>query len=386
MKTGIISVILTIFIILTLFLTSPAQAATLGIVNLHSENDKIHFTAKIDLHNQDNLEDDSTFTIKATSNNNQQNFSCIIDINGNPISGCETFTINAEINLGDDYGYIYGYGYNTFNPNLKSTAEIVFEVEWIVPEVTQTTHYKIEIEASKLTAEQINIIHQTIQIEPEIQVVKNIQTTLTPKTAYDRDDLVCNVKVENINNYQQQNDLTVYYEITSTSGFIASGDFNCEGECAQNIVIPNKFTTANSEVECTAQITYKSLQYTNSDSANVIPNPREPRVIEEVRDFDYDTLRFVGGDTTHPGGYLELALGMANEGRTRRDIRAFVSVLELDLGRTRVGPYDLRYGENRLDRIILEIPENTPPGEYTARISFDDGNHRMIRYRRFFVE
>ena len=385
MKMGIISVILTIFVILTLFLTSPAQAATLGIVNVYSENNKIHFTAKIDLHNQDFLEEDSTFTITATNDDNQQNFSCVVDINGNPLSGCETFTIiKAEINLGENYGYAYGYGYNTFNPNLKNTAEIIFEVEWIVPEVTQTTHYKLEIEADELTSEQINIIYQTIQIEPEVQVVKNIQTTLTPKTAYDRDDLVCNIKVENINNYQQYNDLIVYYEITS--GFTTSGEFNCQGECNQDIIIPNKFTTANSEVKCTAQITYKSLQYTSTDTANIIPNPREPRVIEEVRPLEYETLRFVGGDTTHPGGYLELALGLTNEGRERRDVTAFVSVLELDLGRERVGPHNLRNQESRVDRVILDIPQNTPPGEYTVRITMNDGENRVVRHRKFFVE
>jgi hypothetical protein len=69
-----------------------------------------------------------------------------------------------------------------------------------------------------------------------------------------------------------------------------------------------------------------------------------------------------------------------------RNVRITVVIPELAL-RTRIGPFDLDEGDELNKKLLIDIPEGTPPGEYIARITISDmsGNVRKVKHRYITV-
>ncbi len=183
-KRPLITIILTIAVIGILLYSGPAEAITVGITDLTSganEQTAVTFKAKVDLHTNDILLENVNLTVNMTNTIGQPNASCIFSLAGTELSACSGITVTVEstnlgvrnytngtlygygyhfsqglyttnttdynASLGHGYAYNPGYGYDTFNTTLKTTAEMVYSVSWTLPDVTANTEYTVSLSA-----------------------------------------------------------------------------------------------------------------------------------------------------------------------------------------------------------------------------------------------
>ena len=82
------------------------------------------------------------------------------------------------------------------------------------------------------------------------------------------------------------------------------------------------------------------------------------------------------GETLETTTYLENNENYMNLKNVR------ITYIIPDLGiRKRVGPFDLKRNKDVLKKINLEIPPDTPPGEYDLRITVSNGQFNRVKYR-----
>ena len=82
------------------------------------------------------------------------------------------------------------------------------------------------------------------------------------------------------------------------------------------------------------------------------------------------------GETLETTTYLENNENYMNLKNVR------ITYIIPDLGiRKRVGPFDLKRNRDVLKKINLEIPPDTPPGEYDVRITISNGQFNRVKYR-----
>ncbi|MDK2907714.1 MAG: hypothetical protein PWQ87_172 [Candidatus Woesearchaeota archaeon] len=180
-KTKAFSSIISVAVVLMLIFSGPVRAITLGVDikdDKVTEQQEVEITAKVDLHSRDIVPEDLNFTITIKDEHNKEEYSCVFDINGDGLEGCQDFeitpmsqnfiyhdtktalygygygydgsgytTIGTSLGYGYGYGYKTGYGYDTYSTSLTDSAEIVFKITWTTPEVDEETTYSVSLEA-----------------------------------------------------------------------------------------------------------------------------------------------------------------------------------------------------------------------------------------------
>ncbi len=110
---------------------------------------------------------------------------------------------------------------------------------------------------------------------------------------------------------------------------------------------------------------------------------------DSVDSYDVDMRRgrFSDGDRIEAGETVPLHVSFDNAGRDIKQGRMQVRLLGMDYGYARynAGPFDVAEGESFGSKIMLEIPEDTEPGEYHARVTLTDGGYRMVKHTSFTV-
>ena len=223
---------------------------------------------------------------------------------------------------------------------------------------------------------------------PSSGPLKTLNVMLSPNVPTEDDNLVCRINVRNAEEYTGNNNIQVYYEVSTTKGFNVRGDFLCpQGNCEQEIFINSRFTEKDSNLVCDVWFDYNSRRYQKHSSVNINPSPRgQTLASDEKYNLDLNGLRFFGGDMTRPGGSLEFRLTLNNQGKPISDLKVNVGLLGLYTGqRYNLGPFDLDYGDSEVGRVMIEIPDDVEPGQYHARISLTDGSFRMVRHRTFII-
>lgn len=182
-KRKIFSIFVTLGIICLLLLAGPANAITLGITDVSSEEPNegstVSFLAKLDMHTNDRIPlTNITVYIEYSNGTIVPDTNLTFDLEGNNLSSSSTLSVTKiystttydastagygygygynlteyeNINQSFGYGYaaVSGYGYDSFSTSIKSgsgstTAEFIYNVTWETPGVSADTVYKIKM-------------------------------------------------------------------------------------------------------------------------------------------------------------------------------------------------------------------------------------------------
>lgn len=81
------------------------------------------------------------------------------------------------------------------------------------------------------------------------------------------------------------------------------------------------------------------------------------------------------------GEQVPILISFRNNGDKKlEDVKAAVVISELGV-RASVGPFDLTKGKSISKTIYVELPEDTQPGTYSARITIDSGSLHRVKHR-----
>jgi hypothetical protein len=183
-KKKIFSIFVTLGIICLLLLAGPANAITLGITDISSEepneDSTVSFLAKLDMHTNDRIPlTNITVYIEYSNGTIVPDTNLTFDLEGNNLSSSSTLSVSkiysttsydastagygygygydvstgyGNINQSFGYGYaaVSGYGYDSFSTSIKSgsgstTAEFIYNITWETPGVSSDTIYKIKM-------------------------------------------------------------------------------------------------------------------------------------------------------------------------------------------------------------------------------------------------
>ena len=170
------SFFITFVIVITLIMTGPAQALTVGIQTQRKEVNEgnwIYFYSKVDLHRGDLLNENTLLQVEIIGGG--ETYSCLFDLEGEKITECENIKVKriksylddveyGELNItgiieGEDeaevhsigYGYgftnVEGRGYDEYNEKLGLKTELVYKVFFRAPQVDKETEYTIAMKA-----------------------------------------------------------------------------------------------------------------------------------------------------------------------------------------------------------------------------------------------
>ncbi|MCX6709890.1 MAG: putative Ig domain-containing protein, partial [Candidatus Woesearchaeota archaeon] len=108
---------------------------------------------------------------------------------------------------------------------------------------------------------------------------------------------------------------------------------------------------------------------------NVLETPYESIFMRSIKMDDY----------VKAGDELSIMLIMKNDGtKDMRNVQISIVIPELGLERS-IGPYILKQGKDMSKTIVLEIPEDTLPGEYDVRITANTDEERRVKHRPITV-
>ena len=111
--------------------------------------------------------------------------------------------------------------------------------------------------------------------------------------------------------------------------------------------------------------------------------PSEPRK-EEVSLF-VSSIRIPAAFESSPGDRLELLLNFENNGNSKlENIRATATILELG-ARGSSGPFDLKPGDGLTRRLLVDLPEDTEPGNYVVRVTLSNDKTSRVLHREVEV-
>lgn len=95
-------------------------------------------------------------------------------------------------------------------------------------------------------------------------------------------------------------------------------------------------------------------------------------------------LRFID-EYTKVGEELVAVVNLENDDLSHMD-KLKITVLIYDLAlRKRIGPFDLRKNKEATKRVYIDVPGNTQPGFYTARITISNDDIRRVKHRWVYV-
>ncbi|MFH0977669.1 MAG: tandem-95 repeat protein [Candidatus Woesearchaeota archaeon] len=91
-------------------------------------------------------------------------------------------------------------------------------------------------------------------------------------------------------------------------------------------------------------------------------------------------------DIVSPGQAMELFLKFDNSGNIdMKAITVTAIVLQFD-SRQRIGPFNLKAGQEISKKLLLDIPVDAKPGTYDLEIIINNGNVRRVKYRQFQID
>ena len=97
------------------------------------------------------------------------------------------------------------------------------------------------------------------------------------------------------------------------------------------------------------------------------------------------TRLVIRSEYAHPGDEIEISMDVENKGTEKlKDITISATIQELGLRRN-IGPFDLKRKNEASKRIVMNIPEDVPEGEYYIRLTFSNDNVKRIKYRQVTI-
>ncbi|MDP7324438.1 MAG: hypothetical protein QF632_06770, partial [Candidatus Woesearchaeota archaeon] len=116
------------------------------------------------------------------------------------------------------------------------------------------------------------------------------------------------------------------------------------------------------------------------------PTPAEPVIKKTKKDeFKIERLR-LSNEVLQPGDTLVTATNIKNVGdKSTKTGKVTVVIPELGL-RKRIGPFKVGKDDDILKQVALELPKDTPPGEYVVRITVSSQKERRVKHRFIRVD
>tara|TARA_Y100000310_G_scaffold329459_1_gene399355 strand:+ start:1438 stop:2610 length:1173 start_codon:yes stop_codon:yes gene_type:complete len=138
---------------------------------------------------------------------------------------------------------------------------------------------------------------------------------------------------------------------------------------------------------------YSEEIYTSESQASttnyVEPEPTEKKEKskEKSKPLELGTIRQSGSITDSAAGEdFGFGISLKNTNTKKiKNIKVSVTVSELGIA-SEIGPFTLKKGESLYKTIQLPIPEDTDYGEYFAKVTIKNNNHKTVKYRRFYIE
>lgn len=111
--------------------------------------------------------------------------------------------------------------------------------------------------------------------------------------------------------------------------------------------------------------------------------PAEPKK-EEISLF-VSSIRIPAAFESSPGDRLELLLNFENNGNSKlENVKATATILELGT-RGSSGPFDLKPGDGLTRRLLVDLPEDTAPGNYVVRVTLSNDKTSRVLHREVEV-
>jgi len=95
-------------------------------------------------------------------------------------------------------------------------------------------------------------------------------------------------------------------------------------------------------------------------------------------------LRLISGERLYPGDLVRTSVQVENKGKDLDDIKVTAVIPELNI-RDSV-KFDLDKNDKMSRNLMLELPKNTPSGEYTIRYILRDANNAVYRIKHRTIE
>ncbi len=167
---------------------------------------------------------------------------------------------------------------------------------------------------------------------------------------------------------------------------------NQVGSLADSLVVDSSYVNENSiwifAVRVSDGIDWSGWEYSPEFTISDTEDPVDPEP-EPAETFAVDNLLVtrlvVRSEYAHAGDEIEISMDVENKGIEKlEDITISATIQELGL-RKNIGPFDLKRKDEASKRIIMDIPEDVPEGNYYLRLTFSNDDVKRIKYRQVTI-